>query len=43
VEEKIQALQQRKRQLVAGLLDDTGQIPLQLGDEELKALFAPLG
>ncbi len=42
VEEKIQALQQRKRALVAGLLDDTGQTPLKLGDEELKALFAPL-
>ena len=42
VEEKIQALQQRKRELVAGLLDDTGQTPLKLGDEELKALFAPL-
>ncbi len=43
VEEKIQALQQRKRELVAGLLDDTGQTPLKLGDEELRALFAPLG
>ncbi len=42
VEEKIQALQQRKRELVAGLLDDTGQAPLKLSDEELKALFAPL-
>ncbi|MGC8625781.1 MAG: DEAD/DEAH box helicase, partial [Phycisphaerae bacterium] len=42
VEGKIQALQQRKRALVADLLDDTGQMPLQLGDEELKALFAPL-
>ena len=42
VEEKIQALQQRKRELVAGLLDDSGQTPLKLGDEELKALFAPL-
>ncbi len=43
VEEKIQALQKRKRELVAGLLDDTGQTPLKLGDEELRALFAPLG
>ena len=42
VEEKIQALQKRKRELVAGLLDDTGQTPLKLGDEELRALFAPL-
>ncbi len=42
VEEKIQALQKRKRDLVAGLLDDTGQTPLKLGDDELKALFAPL-
>jgi superfamily II DNA or RNA helicase len=42
VEEKIQALQNRKRDLVAGLLDDTGQTPLKLGDDELKALFAPL-
>ncbi len=42
VEEKIQALQQRKRELVAGLLDESSQTSLKLGDEELKALFAPL-
>jgi SNF2 family DNA or RNA helicase len=42
VEEKIQALQDRKAQLLAGLLDETGQSTLKLGEEDLQALFAPL-
>jgi superfamily II DNA or RNA helicase len=42
VEEKIQAMQQRKAQLLAGLLDEGGQTPLKLGEDDLRALFAPL-
>lgn len=42
VEEKIQALQQRKAQLLAGLLDESGKSPLKLGEDDLRALFAPL-
>ncbi len=42
VEEKIQALQQRKAQLLAGLLDESGKGPLKLGEDDLRTLFAPL-
>jgi superfamily II DNA or RNA helicase len=42
VEEKIHALQERKAQLLAGLLDESGQSTLKLGEDELRALFAPL-
>lgn len=43
VEEKVQALQRRKAQLLAGLLDESGQSPLKSGElDELRALFAPL-
>lgn len=42
VEEKIRALQQRKAELVAALLDESGHTPLKIGEEELRALFAPL-
>ncbi len=42
VEEKIRALQQRKAELVAALLDESGHSPLKIGEDELRALFAPL-
>lgn len=42
VEEKIQALQQEKAALAAGLLDGGPAGQWRLGDEEIDALFAPL-
>jgi SNF2 family DNA or RNA helicase len=43
VEEKILALQKRKRDLVAGLMDDNRKDMPQLTAEDLEVLFAPLG
>src|SRR3990167_4222932 len=43
LEEKIQQLQQNKASLARGLLDSQGLGQLALGEEELQALFAPLG
>ena len=43
LEEKIQHLQQNKASLARGLLDSEGLGQLALGEEELQALFAPLG
>jgi superfamily II DNA or RNA helicase len=42
VEEKIVAMQARKKALVAGLLDDQQAEKLQLTSEDLEVLFAPL-
>jgi SNF2 family DNA or RNA helicase len=43
VEEKILALQERKRNLVEGLLDQRRKETPQLTAEDLQVLFAPLG
>jgi SNF2 family DNA or RNA helicase len=43
VEEKILALQNRKRELVEGLLDEGRKENLQLTAEDLQVLFAPIG
>jgi SNF2 family DNA or RNA helicase len=43
VEEKILALQERKRGLVEGLLDERRKETPQLTPEDLQVLFAPLG
>ncbi len=43
VEERILALQDRKRALVEGLLDENRKEMPQLTAEDLQALFAPLG
>ena len=43
LEEKIQQLQQSKARLASGLLDSSDLGQLQLGEDELRALFAPLG
>ena len=43
VEEKIVAMQDRKRELVSGLLDDGAQQNLQLSKEDLDHLFDPIG
>jgi SNF2 family DNA or RNA helicase len=43
LEEKIQQLQQSKARLASGLLDSAELGQLQLGEDELRALFAPLG
>jgi SNF2 family DNA or RNA helicase len=43
LEEKIQQLQQHKASLASGLLDNTELGKLQLDEEEVRALFAPLG
>jgi hypothetical protein len=42
VEEKIVAMQERKRELVASLLDDGAQQNLRLSREELEHLFDPI-
>jgi hypothetical protein len=42
VEEKIVAMQARKKALVAGLLDDQQAEKLQLTADDLEVLFAPL-
>src|SRR5213079_2366730 len=42
VEEKIAALQARKRELVEGLLNEEHRDTLKLTPEDLEALFAPL-
>ena len=42
VEEKIVALQARKRELVEGLLDEERRESLKLTAEDLDVLFAPL-
>lgn len=42
VEEKILALQKRKRELVEGLMDEKRRETLQLTNEDLQVLFAPL-
>jgi SNF2 family DNA or RNA helicase len=42
VEEKIVAMQARKKALVAGLLDDQEAAKLQLTAEDLEVLFAPI-
>jgi SNF2 family DNA or RNA helicase len=42
VEEKIAAMQARKRELVEGLLDDERRANLKLTPEDLDQLFAPL-
>jgi superfamily II DNA or RNA helicase len=42
VEEKIAALQARKRELVKGLLDEGAGAKLQLTHEDLESLFAPV-
>ena len=43
LEEKIQQLQQHKASLASGLLDNAELGKLQLGEAEVRALFAPLG
>jgi SNF2 family DNA or RNA helicase len=43
LEEKIQQLQQSKARLASGLLDNAELGKLQLDEEEVRALFAPLG
>jgi len=43
VEEKILAMQERKKELVAGLLGEGAQENLQLSKEDLDHLFDPLG
>jgi SNF2 family DNA or RNA helicase len=43
VEEKILALQKKKRDLVEGLMDENRRETLQLSNEDLQVLFAPLG
>jgi SNF2 family DNA or RNA helicase len=43
LEEKIQQLQQSKARLASGLLDNAELGKLHLGEEEVRALFAPLG
>jgi SNF2 family DNA or RNA helicase len=43
LEEKIQQLQQSKARLASGLLDNTELGKLQLDEDEVRALFAPLG
>jgi superfamily II DNA or RNA helicase len=42
VEEKIVALQARKAALAEGILDGSGDAPLDLSPEDLDALFAPI-
>ena len=42
VEEKIAAMQERKRELVEGLLNEERKDKLQLSAEDLEVLFAPL-
>jgi SNF2 family DNA or RNA helicase len=42
VEEKINALQERKRELVEALLDEGASRSLRLGKEDLDALLAPI-
>ena len=43
VEEKIVALQTRKRDLVEGLMNESRKEMPQLTPEDLQVLFAPLG
>jgi len=43
VEEKMAELQIRKRQLVQALLEEGTSGPLQLGQEDIENLFAPIG
>ena len=43
VEEKIQRLQQAKASLAKGVLDGGSQTQWQLSEDDLAALFAPLG
>jgi non-specific serine/threonine protein kinase len=43
VEEKIQLLQQAKASLARGVLDGGSQGQWQLNEDDLAALFAPLG
>jgi non-specific serine/threonine protein kinase len=43
VEEKIQQLQQAKANLARGVLEGGSQAQLQLSEDDLQALFAPLG
>jgi SNF2 family DNA or RNA helicase len=43
VEEKILALQKRKSELVAGLLDENRKATLKISAEDLQDLFTPLG
>jgi SNF2 family DNA or RNA helicase len=43
LEEKIQQLQQSKARLASGLLDSTELGKLQLDEDEVRALFVPLG
>ena len=42
VEERIADLQQKKRELVEGLMDRDGKTDLKLSHEDLDVLFAPL-
>ena len=42
VEEKIQQLQQAKANLARGVLEGGSQTQLQLSEDDLQALFAPL-
>jgi len=42
IEEKILALQERKADLVAGILSEERSISLKFGEEDIAALFAPL-
>jgi hypothetical protein len=42
VEEKIQALQQRKAELARAVLEGDGSVALRFDDEDLSELFAPL-
>jgi SNF2 family DNA or RNA helicase len=43
VEEKIGAMQARKRELVEGLLSEESRGQLKLSSEDLDVLFAPIG
>ena len=42
IEERILAMQQRKADLAAAILDDSGRSDAGFGDQDLAALFAPL-
>jgi SNF2 family DNA or RNA helicase len=42
LEEKIQAMQQRKQALADGLYQDDGQNEAQWNEQDLEALFQPL-
>ncbi len=43
VEEKILSLQRKKKELAAGLFDESNTAPLEMNLEDLQSLFEPLG